>query len=85
MLPRDLFLSLAEEAIAASSRVEVEQKSDSFVTLWNSDDSSFVAVKDQYKRMLASTPDARAVQWKEKIGIESTPTSPRTDEMEVDS
>lgn len=87
VLARDLFLSLGEEAIAASSRGEVGQKCERFAKLWASDDDSFLAVKEQYMRMLSSTPDARALQWKEKIGIddESPPTSPERDEMQVDS
>lgn len=82
MLPRDLFLSLGEEAVAASSRGKVGQKSESFAELWASGDASFMAVKEQYTRMLLSTPDARAQQWREKIGIDA-PT--QKEEMEVDS
>jgi len=69
VLPRDLFLSLSEKTVAASSRKEVGQKCDRFIKLWNSGDDSFSAVKEQYVRMLSSTPDARALQWKETIGI----------------
>ncbi|KAL7542783.1 hypothetical protein ACHAXR_012090, partial [Thalassiosira sp. AJA248-18] len=86
VLPRDLFLSLGEEAVAASSRGEVGQKNEIFAKLWTGDDDCFVAVKEQYTRMLSSTPDARALQWKEKIGIhDPTPASPEKDEMQVDS
>ena len=78
VLPRDSFLTLGEEAIAASSKVEVGQNYETFLEMWSSDDICFAAVKEQYTRMLSSTPDARASQWKEKIGID-------TDEMQVDS
>ena len=71
VLPRDLFLTLGEEAIAASSKVEVGQKYETFLEMWSSDDICFAAVKEQYTRMLSSTPDARASQWKEKIGIDA--------------
>lgn len=71
VLPRDLFLSLGEEAVAASSHVEVGQKNYAFTKMWASDDVCFLAVKEQYTRMLSSTPEARASQWKEKIGIDS--------------
>jgi len=72
VLPRDLFLSLSEEAVVASCKVEVGKKSDRFVKLWESGDDSFSAVKEQYTRMLSSTPEARALQWKEKMGIEKS-------------
>lgn len=70
VLPRDLFLSLGEEALAAASRGEVGHQSKLLGELWAKDDVSFAPVKEQYIRMLSSTPDARAVQWKKKIGIE---------------
>ncbi len=83
-----MFLSLGEEAVAASSKTEAKQKSEPFAKLWAIDDGSFSAVKGQYTRMLSSTPDARALQWKEKMGI-GTPSEalPATanDAMEVDS
>ena len=86
VLPRDMFLSLGEEAVAASSRKDVGQKNRPFAKLWASGDDCFGAVKEQYTRMLASTPDARALQWKEKIGIEDAkPSYPKTDEMQIDS
>lgn len=87
MLPRDLFLSLSEEAVAASSRGKVGQKCERFSLIWASEDDCFSAVKEQYMRMLASTPDARALDWKEKIGIHdgTTSSSPKKDEMQVDS
>lgn len=69
VLPRDLFLSLSEEAIAASGRGVVGEKNETFAELWASNDDSFAAVKEQYMRMLSSTPDARALEWKEKVGI----------------
>jgi len=78
VLPRDSFLSLGEEAIAASSKVEVGQKYETFLEMWSSGDVCFVAVKEQYTRMISSTPETRASQWKEKIGID-------TDEMQVNS
>jgi len=86
VLPRDLFLSLGEEAVAASSGEKVGQKSNTFANTWASNDDSFLPVKEQYTRMLSSTPDARVLQWKQKIGIdEPIPSSPVTDEMQVDS
>ena len=87
MLPRDSFLSLGEEAVAASSRCEVGKKSESFAKLWTSNDDSFAAVKEQYTRMLSSTPDARAQEWKENLGIEESAilSTPKEDDMEVDS
>lgn len=84
ILPRDTFLSLGEEAVAASSKVDVGQKYDAFSKIWAADEECFKAVKDQYIRMLSSTPDARALQWKEKLGIDP-PTKPTVDEMQVDS
>jgi len=87
VLPRDLFLSLGEEAVAASSRGVVGQKCKRFAKLWASNDDCFSAVKEQYLRMLSSTPDARALQWKEMIGIvdEPTPPSPAGNAMQVGS
>lgn len=86
VLPRDLFLSLGEEAVAASSRGAIGQKCQRFAKLWASDDDCFSAVKEQYTRMLSSTPDARARQWKETMGIadEPAPTSPAGDDMQDD-
>lgn len=66
VLPRDLFLSLAEEAIAAV----VGEESSVFGELWAGDSDHFSPVKAQYVLMLTSTPDAKANEWKEKIGIE---------------
>jgi len=80
VLPKDLFLSLAEEAAAASSRVEVGQRCKKFAKLWAGDDDSFLAVKEQYLQMLSGTPDARAREWKEKIGIVD-----EGEEMQVDN
>ena len=77
MLPRDTFLSLSEEAVAAACNVEVGQKFDPFVKMWASDNDCFKSVKEQFIRMPSSTQE----QWKEKIGIESS----ETDEMEIDS
>ena len=72
VLPRDLFLSLAEKAVAAADRREVGHKSKLFSKLWAGGDDSFSPVKRQYIRMLSSTPDARALQWKEKLGIDES-------------
>lgn len=84
VLPRDLFLSLGEEAVAATSGSS--DKYGLFAKLWANDDDCFLAVKEQYTRMLSSTPDARAMQWKEKMGIDiSDLSSPKADEMQVDS
>ena len=87
VLPRDLFLTLGEEAIVASSKVEVGQKYETFLEMWSSDDVCFAAVKEQYIRMLSSTPDARASQWKEKIGIDAAHSQSidDVDKMQVDS
>jgi len=54
--------------------------------MWSSDDVCFAAVKEQYTRMLSSTPDARASQWKKKIGIDAAHQSKdEVDKMQVDS
>ena len=83
-----MFLSLGEEAVAASSKTEAGKKCEPFAKLWASEAECFSAVKGQYTRMLSSTPDARALQWKEKMGI-SAPSEPvpatANDAMEVDS
>ena len=50
-------------------------KSDLFAKLWandTGDDDVFTPVKPQYLRMLSSTPDVRALQWKGKVGIDDT-------------
>lgn len=66
--------------------MEVGQKYDAFSKIWTADEDCFKAVKDQYIRMLSSTPDARASQWRKKIGIdEPKQSSPTVDEMQVDS
>ena len=66
--------------------MEVGQKYDAFSKIWADDEECFKAVKDQYIRMLSSTPDARASQWRKKIGIdEPKQSSPTVDEMQVDS
>lgn len=82
MLPRDRFLALAEEAIAAASGTEVGQKSELFGTLWQEDDPKFCKVKEQYQKMLSSTPDTKATAWREKVGIEEATTD---DVVEVDN
>ena len=69
MLPRDLLLNLAEEAVAAAAGCEVGQKSAVFVKLWNDNDATFLRVKEQYVRMLSSTPHAKSRGWRDKMGI----------------
>eukprot|EP00986_Skeletonema_menzelii_P005680 scaffold2111_cov146-Skeletonema_menzelii.AAC.9 len=69
VLSRDLFLSLSEQAIAASDKRDDEQTSELFVTLWTKNDSHFTLVKEQYLRMLTSTPDKTAESWKERMGL----------------
>ncbi len=69
VLSRDMLLGLGEEAVAASIGMDIGQENDAFAEIWASDDDSFSAVKEQYTRMLSSTPDARALQWKRKVGI----------------
>ncbi len=64
-----MLLGLGEEAVAASIGMDIGQENDAFAEIWASDDDSFSAVKEQYTRMLSSTPDARALQWKRKVGI----------------
>jgi len=75
VLPRDLFLSLAEQAVAAAGGVDLGKTSKAFVKLWTRDDESFSSVKNQYLRMLSTTPDAKAAQWQEKMGICEMDTS----------
>ena len=70
MLPRDIFLTIAEEAVSASDGKELGQKSDLFVKTWKEDNPNFLRVKEQYEKMLSTTPDAKAVAWREKVGIE---------------
>jgi len=69
VLSRDLFLSLSEQAIAAADKQGDEQKSTLFVSLWIKNDAQFALVKEQYLRMLTSTPEKTAESWKEKLGI----------------
>lgn len=76
VLPRDLFLSLGEEAVAAADGGEVGQRSKLFAKLWSKEDDFFSRIKSQYSRMLSSTPDARALQWKEKFGIDDSNLTP---------
>lgn len=83
MLPRDLFLSIAEEAVAAADLKDSGQKSELFAQLWKDDDEKFTAVKNQYQKMLSSTSDEKAVAWREKTGVEVPNTS--NDAMEVDT
>jgi hypothetical protein len=86
LLSRDLFLRLSEEAIAASCGVELGGKYNAFVELWTGDDECLSAVKTQYIRMLSNTPSSRALQWRERIGIdESTQLMDPSNEMQLDS
>lgn len=78
VLPRDLFLNLSEQAIAAADKKDDGQKSELFASLWVNNDAQFAPVKAQYLRMLSSTPDKTAANWKDKIGISD-------DAMEVTS
>lgn len=71
MLPRDLLLNVAEEAIAAAAGCEIGQKCALFVKLWNNNDSMFSRVKEQYLKMLSSTPLAKSLGWREKMGIKA--------------
>jgi hypothetical protein len=78
-----MILSLGEEAASASAGIDIGQKNETFVKIWASDDDGFSAVKEQYTRMLSSTPDARALQWKQKVGINtSVPSSPTADNIQ---
>lgn len=70
VLPRDTFLTIAEEAVSASDGKEAGQKNDLFVKSWKEDNPNFIRVKEQYEKMLSTTPDAKAVAWREKVGIE---------------
>ncbi len=63
VLSRDLLLSLSEQAISAVG------KTDEFVSLWTKNDAQFTPVKEQYLRMLTSTPDKTAESWREKMGL----------------
>jgi hypothetical protein len=84
VIPRDLFLNLAEEAVAAADGKDVGQKSELFTKLWNGNDAMFSPVKEQYQKMLLSTPDAKAISWREKMGIEEPPpASPKKDEAQL--
>ena len=69
VMPRDLFLSLSEQAIAAADKKDDGQKSELFLSLWIKNDVHFALVKKQYLRMLTSTPDKAAASWKEKMGL----------------
>ena len=85
VLSRELLLSLGEEAVAVSSGVDIGQKCDTFAEVWARDEDGFLAVKEQYTRMLSNTPDARAVKWKQKVGINATVSSSPTESiMQVD-
>jgi hypothetical protein len=80
VLSRELLLSLGEEAVAASIGIDVGQKcDDTFANKWASDDDGFLAVKEQYTRMLSSTPEARAAKWKQNVGINATVSSSPTE------
>ena len=85
VLPRDLFLTLAEEAVAATDTKEVGQKNELFVKLWKVDDAKFASVKEQYQKMLSSTPEAKAVAWREKVGVEETPEIDADMEVETNT
>lgn len=63
VLSRDLLLSLSEQAIAAAN------KTDEFASLWIKNNAHFAPVKEQYLRMLTSTPEKTAESWKEKMGL----------------
>ena len=69
VLSRDLFLNLSEQAIAAADKQGDEQQSALFVSLWIKNDAQFALVKEQYLRMLTSTPEKTAESLKEKLGI----------------
>lgn len=70
VLPRDLFLTLAEEAVAATNKQESGQKNELFAKMWKENNIEFYPVKEQYQKMLSSTPDAKAAAWREKMGLE---------------
>ena len=69
VISRDLFLTLSEQAVAAADKTEDGQKSELFVSLWVKNNAQFAPVKEQYLRMLSSTPDKNAANWKQKMGI----------------
>jgi hypothetical protein len=85
VLPRDLFLTLAEEAVAAADNKEVGQRSELFAKLWRDNDVKFTSVKEQYQKMLSSTPEAKAVAWREKVGVVETTETKADMEMETNA
>ena len=42
---------------------------DLFIKMWTGDATMFSSIKEQYEKMLSSTPDAKAHAWREKMGI----------------
>lgn len=77
VLPRDLLLSLCEEAVIAASGKHADNN---FSDMWASDNVRFLAVKEQYLRMLSLIPETRALQWKIKVGI----NAPSSNEIGAD-
>ena len=76
-----MFLTLAEEAVIATNKQEPGQKNGLFAKMWKDNDRKFSPVKEQFQKMLSSTPDAKAVAWREKMGLEQ---HVQNDAMSVD-
>jgi hypothetical protein len=60
---------LSEKAVAAADKKDDGQKSELFVSLWIKNDANLAPVKEQYLRMLTSTPEKSAKSWKVKMGL----------------
>jgi len=74
LLPRDMLLKFAADAVSAADASETQHKR-KFVVMWQdcSEDSSspstFAQVKAQYNRMLQSIPSTNAEEWKKQVGL----------------
>ena len=80
ILPRDTLLSFSEDAAKAAEACE-KDKNKSFAYYWAKNEDAFSPIKAQYERMLKSIPAARALQWKESIGIDDSTLATINDKL----
>jgi len=67
IMPRDKFLSLAEEVVKAA---EASCHEHSFAHYWVRNEETFSVIKSYYETMLKSIPEEKAIKWKESTGID---------------
>jgi len=69
IMPRDKFLSLAEEVVKAAD-TSCHDQSVTFAHYWMKNEDAFSVIKSYYESMLKSVPEEKAMKWKESTGID---------------